>query len=419
MAARQSLVRPLRRRCWLLWGGSWLWFPSPVPLWYFFQGSSGRGLLLTLVRLWVFVCALDVILVRPFAEAYPRIVLPLRLCSCGSFHPFSTWCGMHNLPCTRACHGVFHRPSWPCYFVICEALASHRGSPRNWWVLWHAVRVSFASLLHYCVTLGSWCKVVRHDPGTFYVPWWLPHPGVRCQGPLSWLAHAARTYGLGSFDPCPGWGYSAQTWFSFPVTWCASFRPRIDLCTWWVLRCLSSKSPCRFLMYDLSCTRACHGVIHRPPWLCRGVVGKVLASHRGLSRVWWVTLGLCATHDPWLVVWISLSLWMHFRAALGSWCTVVRCEPGVLCPLVAPTPRGARPRPSALASACRSRLWPWEVWSLPWLGLLGPTVAYPPRYLVCKLPSSGRFVGFALLVTQVSLLFPSPTPTKSPCSWFL
>ncbi|KAK8512371.1 hypothetical protein V6N12_037371 [Hibiscus sabdariffa] len=74
-------------------GGSWLWFPSPVPLWRFFQGFSGRSLLLAPVRLWVFVYAPD---------------------------------------------------------------------------------VSFASWLCYCVTLGSWCKVVRRES-------------------------------VGSFDPCPGW----------------------------------------------------------------------------------------------------------------------------------------------------------------------------------------------------------------------
>ncbi|KAK8512386.1 hypothetical protein V6N12_037386 [Hibiscus sabdariffa] len=220
--------------------------------------------------------------------------------------------------------GMFHRPPCLCYFVLCMALASHRDLPHDWWVLsgpcatlgqWHAVWVSFASWLCYCVTLGSWCKVVCHES-------------------------------VGSFDPCPGWGYSAQPWFSFPVAWCASLRPRIDLCTWWVLRCFSSKS-CHLLRHDLSCTRACHGVLHRPPWLCRGVVGKAFTSHRGLSRVWWVTLGLCATHDPWLVAWISLAFWMQFCATLGprlvvwlslafwmrfcatlrSWCTVVRCEP--------------------------------------------------------------------------------------------
>ncbi|KAK9036750.1 hypothetical protein V6N11_021678 [Hibiscus sabdariffa] len=283
MAARQSLVRPSRRRCWLR-----------------------RSLLLAPVRLWVFVYAPNVILVCPFAEACPRIVLPLWLCFCGSFHTFSAWCGMHDF-------GMLHRPPWLCYFVLCMALASHRDLPRDWWVLsgpcatlgqWHTVWVSFASWLCYCVTLGSWCKVVRRES-------------------------------VGSFDPCPGWGYSAQPWFSFTVAWCASVRRRIDLCTWWVLRCFSSKS-CHLLRHDLSCTCACHGVLHRPPWLCRGVVGKA-----------WVTLGLCATHDPWLVAWISLAFWMRFCATLGprlvvwlglafwmrfcatlgSWCTVVRCEP--------------------------------------------------------------------------------------------
>ncbi|KAK8618193.1 hypothetical protein V6N13_116061 [Hibiscus sabdariffa] len=176
---------------------------------------------------------MDVILVRPFVEAYPRNVLPLWLCFCGSFHPFSAWCGIHDLPCTRACHGVLHRSPWPSHCVICKALTSHRGLARDWWVKfglcvtldqWHAVWVSLASWLRFCVTLGSWCKVVCCEPDMFYVPWWLPHPGVQCQGLLRWLAHAARTYGFGSFGPCPGWGYSAHLWFSFLVTWCASFH---------------------------------------------------------------------------------------------------------------------------------------------------------------------------------------------------
>ncbi|KAK8512374.1 hypothetical protein V6N12_037374 [Hibiscus sabdariffa] len=119
-------------------GGSWLWFPSPVPLWRFFQGFSGRSLLLAPVRLWVFVYAPDVILVCPFAEACPRIVLPLWLCFCGSFHLFSAWCGMHDF-------GMFHRPPWLCYFVLCMALTSHRDMPRDWWVLSGP-----------CATLGQW-----------------------------------------------------------------------------------------------------------------------------------------------------------------------------------------------------------------------------------------------------------------------
>ncbi|KAK8671969.1 hypothetical protein V6N13_110347 [Hibiscus sabdariffa] len=169
-------------------GGSWLWFPSSVPLWRFFQGFSGRSLLLAPVRLWVFLYAPDVTLVCPFSEACPRIVLPLWLCFYCSFHPFSAWCSMHDF-------GMFHRPPWLCYFVLCMALASHRDLPRDWWVLsgpcatlgqWHAVWVNFASWLCYCVTLGSWCKVVRRES-------------------------------IGSFDPCPGWGYSAQPWFSFPA----------------------------------------------------------------------------------------------------------------------------------------------------------------------------------------------------------
>ncbi|KAK8518059.1 hypothetical protein V6N12_033051 [Hibiscus sabdariffa] len=316
--------------------GSWLWSPSPVPLWCFFQGSTGRGFLLapwTPCNFGSLFCALDVLLVRPFAEAYPRNVLPLWLCFCGSFHPFFAWCSIHDLPCTRACHGVLHRSPWPCHCVICKALASHRGLARNWWVMfglcatidqWHAVWVSLASWLRFCVTLGSWCKVVHREPDMFYVPWWLLHPGVQCQGLLRWLAHAARTYGFGSFGPCPGWGYSAHLWFSFPVTWCANFHSRVDL---WVLRCLSHKSPCRFLLHDLPCTHACHGVLHRPPWLCHCVACKALASHRGLSRDWWVMLGLCATLDQWHAVWVSLASWLRCCVTLGSWCKVVRREP--------------------------------------------------------------------------------------------
>ncbi|KAK9033361.1 hypothetical protein V6N11_018394 [Hibiscus sabdariffa] len=180
------------------------------------------------------------------------------------------------------------------------ALASHRGLARDWWVMfglcvtldqWHAVWVSLASWLRYCVTLGSWCKVVRREPDMFYVPWWLPHTEVRCQGLLRWLAHAARTYGFGSFGPCLGWGYSAQLWFSFPVTWCASFRSRVDL---WVLRCLSRKSPCRFLMHDLPCTRACHGVLHRPPWLCHYVASLPLGC--AVARPWARGARLCAAN---------------------------------------------------------------------------------------------------------------------------
>ncbi|KAL4319353.1 hypothetical protein GQ457_18G009190 [Hibiscus cannabinus] len=304
------------------YGGAWIWFRSLVPLWCFF----------------VFA-----ILVRPFAAVYPRIVLPLWLCLCGLFHPFPPGAALtshRGLPHVHFCATMgswctvvrceparFFVPWWPphpgvrCQGLLCWLVRA----ARDWWVLcgprvtlvqWHNVWVSFASLLRYYVTLGSCCKVVRRELGTFYVPWWLSYPEVRCQGLLRWLAHAARTCGPESLDPCPD-----------PAPWCASFRPCIDLCTWWMLRCLSSKSPCCFLMHDLSCTRAYLGMLLWPPWLCRGVVGKALASHRGLSCIWWVMLGLCVTHDPQLIVLLSLAFWMRFCATMGSWCMVVRCEP--------------------------------------------------------------------------------------------
>ncbi|KAL4360491.1 hypothetical protein GQ457_04G019920 [Hibiscus cannabinus] len=183
----------------------------------------------------------------------PGLLATLGLCLCSGCNFGSPFCA--GLP--PYCVALVAMFLWlvPPFFRL--ALASHRDLSRDWWVMlglcatldpWHAVWVSLDYWMRYCVTLGPWCKVVRCEPDMFYVPWWLPHPGVRCQGLLRWLAHAARTYGLGSFGPCPGWGYSAQLWFSFPITWCASFRSRVDL---WVLRCLSRKSPCRFLLLPL------------------------------------------------------------------------------------------------------------------------------------------------------------------------
>ncbi|KAK8515193.1 hypothetical protein V6N12_019241 [Hibiscus sabdariffa] len=107
-------------------GDVWLWFPSSVPL----------RCLMALA-----------ILIHPLAKVYPRFLLPSWLCLCGSFHPLP-------LLCSRVWHGATHRPPWP-YFVVLNAL-------------W----------------MGSWCMLLRYKPARFIVSWWLPHPGVWCQGPL-------------------------------------------------------------------------------------------------------------------------------------------------------------------------------------------------------------------------------------------
>ncbi|KAL4320280.1 hypothetical protein GQ457_18G008260 [Hibiscus cannabinus] len=92
-------------------GGAWLWFPSPVPLWCFF----------------VFA-----ILVRPFAEVYPRIVLPLWLCLCGSFHP--TFRLVQHSPPTVACPACVFVLPWAHGERLCAANllgSSSRGGPRT------------------------------------------------------------------------------------------------------------------------------------------------------------------------------------------------------------------------------------------------------------------------------------------------
>ncbi|KAL4317788.1 hypothetical protein GQ457_18G009420 [Hibiscus cannabinus] len=164
---------------------------------------------------------------------------------------------MHDLSCTRACLGMLLWPRWLCRGVVGKALASHRGLSCVWWVMLglcatHDPRLivwlSLAFWMRFCATMGSWCMVVRYEPARFYAPWRLSHPGVRCQGPLRWLVRAARAYGMGSFGPCLGWGFSAQPWLLFPVAWCESFRSWAAL---WVLHCLSRKSPYCFLLLFL------------------------------------------------------------------------------------------------------------------------------------------------------------------------
>ncbi|KAL4366516.1 hypothetical protein GQ457_05G021900 [Hibiscus cannabinus] len=143
-------------------GDVWLWFPSPVPL-------------RCLMALSILIC--------PLAKVHPRFLLPSWLCLCGSFHPLP-------LPCSRVWHGATHRPPWPC-FVVLSALASHCGLPHGWWVL---VGLCAAHDLWIIVWMGSWCMIMRYEPARFIVSWWLPHPGVWCQGPLRWLVRAARDW---------------------------------------------------------------------------------------------------------------------------------------------------------------------------------------------------------------------------------
>ncbi|KAK8663260.1 hypothetical protein V6N13_083083 [Hibiscus sabdariffa] len=164
-------------------GGSWLWFPSPVPLWRFFQGFLGRSLLLAPVRLWVFVYAPDVILVCPFAEACPHIVLPLWLCFCGSFHPFSAWLCVVNLL------GVL-------ILALAGATRPNRGFPSQLLGAQASALVSTCALGGYCVAfqaslaifLGMTClapvlaMVCFIDPLGFVEVWWARYspPTVAC-----------------------------------------------------------------------------------------------------------------------------------------------------------------------------------------------------------------------------------------------
>ncbi|KAL4360466.1 hypothetical protein GQ457_04G019790 [Hibiscus cannabinus] len=154
----------------------------------FRQGPLARSL--DSLRLLVFVCALDVILVRPFAEAYPRIVLPLWLCFCGSFHPFSAWCGMHDLPCTRACHGVLHRPPWPCHCVVCKALASHHDLSRDWWLfrtIWKDDKVQTITEINpnfFLIAFASHShrdNVLKRGPWDFQKQWFALEPADLAQ----------------------------------------------------------------------------------------------------------------------------------------------------------------------------------------------------------------------------------------------
>ncbi|KAL4366237.1 hypothetical protein GQ457_05G023220 [Hibiscus cannabinus] len=87
----------------------------------------------------------------------------------------------------------------------------------------------------------------------------------------------------------------------------AEVHPRFLLPSW---LCLCGS----FHTLPLPCSRVWHGATHRPPSPCF-VVLSALASHCGLPCGWWVLLGLCATHDPWIIVW------------MGSWCMIMRYEP--------------------------------------------------------------------------------------------
>ncbi|KAL4278857.1 hypothetical protein GQ457_03G017530 [Hibiscus cannabinus] len=90
---------------------------------------------------------------------------------------------------------------------------------------------------------GLWRMAVGTDPARFLAPWWLPQPGVRCQGPPCWLVCAARTFGLGCSSPRHGWRFPTHLWLPFTVAWCSSFRSRAALRA---LHCLPCKLPSSF-----------------------------------------------------------------------------------------------------------------------------------------------------------------------------
>ncbi|KAK8671970.1 hypothetical protein V6N13_110348 [Hibiscus sabdariffa] len=159
--------------------------------------------------------------------------------------------------------------------------------------------------------MGSWCMLLRYEPARFIVSWWLPHPGVWCQGPLRWLVSAARDWWVLSLY-APLWlALAARTYGSpGPVSWHVSILLCAALCTWWILRCFLRK-PFRFsLMAVLSRTRAHHGVL---AMVC--FFGLLDLAHRGLSRTWW------------LLALPRLDSWMYSSAPMGLWCMVVCCDP--------------------------------------------------------------------------------------------
>ncbi|KAL4318708.1 hypothetical protein GQ457_18G008280 [Hibiscus cannabinus] len=320
-------------------GSAWLWFPSSVPLWCFF----------------VFV-----ILVRPFAEVYPRIVLPLWLCLCGSFHPLSAWCGMHSPP-TVACPACVFVQPWARSARLCTANllgSSSRGGPRTQGCDAKAPYTGWLCAVNQVLSMSlGGSRTPRCDAKASCTDWRMPLALV--------------DMGVLILAPTPLLG--VQT--SALVSICA-----LGGC------CVAYQASLLVVFLCMTC--------HAP-------VLALVCSFGPLGFV-----------EPCL---LDALLCNHGLVVHG--CVMQTCS--VLRPVEAPAPRGAMPRPPTLAGACRSRLWPGEFWPLPWLGLLGPTVASLPYCLVCKLPFSGRFVGFALLVSQVSLLFPSPIPTRSPCSGLL
>ncbi|KAL4319961.1 hypothetical protein GQ457_18G009100 [Hibiscus cannabinus] len=314
-------------------GGAWLWFPSLVPLWCFF----------------VFA-----ILVRPFAEVYPRIVLPLWLCLCGSFHPLSAWCGTRLPP----------------------------------WLALRAFLCNHGLVVHGCAlrTYSVLCPVVAPAPRGA-----MPRPPT--------LAGACRS----------DWLCAVNLVLSMSLG--GSRTPRCD-----------AKASCAGWRMPLAPMDLGVLILALTPLL--GVQASALVSICALGgcciayQASLLVVFLCMTcHAPVLALPCLLDAFLCNHGLVVHGCALRTCS--VLRPVEAPAPRGAMQRPPALAGVCRSRLWSGEFWHLPWLGLLGPTVASLPRCLVCKLPFSGRFVGFALLVLQVSLLFPSPIPTRSPCSGLL